>query len=228
MGCEFTARIISISDSVIETRIIEKRENLRKTKTELILGQCIPKLSKMDFIIQKCVEIGVTHIIPLVSVRTLITKTNHPSFEAKHKRWLKIAYEAVKQCRRGNIPEIEKPRSLLDFFSSYGLKKPRLSTRKFSKDQIHRFILSADLKDHSFNEIMKKYRHTTNTDMCQLEAKSSRIKIIMLIGPEGGFTKEEKKIAIDNGFEPVKISSNVLKVETASILGVGLMINEFE
>jgi 16S rRNA (uracil1498-N3)-methyltransferase len=237
-GYEYTAKISSISDLVIETRIIEKRENSRMTKTEVILGICIPKTSKMEMIIQKCVEIGVAGIYPLISERTMFVKKNHSSLETKKNRWLKIAYEAVKQCGRANIPDIKESCDIEDFIRLFGASNKMMDNlmndvsnlydKKLNKGLEYRFILSADIEDQPLSQIIDELRLSVEDKLFQLETKFLRKKVFLIVGPEGGFSDDEKKMAMDNGFLPVKISSNVLKVETAAILGVGLVIYEFE
>ena len=96
-----------------------------------------------------------------------------------------------------------------------------------SNDIIFKFFLSTDIKDQSLKKILFK-ENSLKRKMVFEDSKSDRIRVFLLVGPEGGFTSEEKRLASIKGFIPVKVSSSILRTETAAILGVGLAIYEFE
>lgn len=83
----------------------EKRPNISEPATKITLYQGIPKLDKMELIVQKCVEIGVYKVVPLMTSRC-VSKPNDRSMEKKIDRWRKISKEAAKQSGRGIVPEI--------------------------------------------------------------------------------------------------------------------------
>jgi len=232
MGYEYASKIVDTKDMKVETVILEKRKIERVTKCDVVLGQCIPKITKMDIIVQKTVEIGVREIVPLVSSRTIIKDPKHPALTKRYERWKKVGYEAVKQCGRGEIPAIGKPIRFGDFVNSAGDKVPwnRLREPKQAppKEEIHRFMLSSDVED----EFLKEAIERDHGDGCKVfrDGAESNLKrrIYLVVGPEGGFTDEEKEMAVERGFIPVKISPNILRVETAAILGVGIILHEFE
>jgi 16S rRNA (uracil1498-N3)-methyltransferase len=229
LGNNYKGIIEKTDTANIEIIITEKHPIPDDPKIKVILCQSIPKLPKMDLIIQKSVEIGVTTIVPLLTERTLIKTLDHPSLGAKFKRWNKMAYEAVKQCGRANLPTIEKPCYLDDFFKIIDNNHQSEITSENGCNEFpiagsFRYILSTDNNDNLFSKFFELYRYSKDR-MFPLNTKSDPIRAYMLVGPEGGFTEKEKKMARENGFVPVKISSNILRVETAAILGVGLILN---
>lgn len=87
----------------------EKHVTGSKPRPEIILCQSLPKLNKMDFVIQKSTELGVNKIIPVVAERSI---QKYANLKSKLIRWTKIAQESARQCERIDVPEIEPPVTL--------------------------------------------------------------------------------------------------------------------
>jgi len=232
IGNEYTGRIQNIDGLRIDICIIEKHRILRENIIKVILCQSVPKLPKMDLIIQKTVEIGVTGIVPLITERSLIKDTNHSSLQNRLSRWNKISYESVKQCGRSIIPIIEKPTQFVNFLKLFE-SIPR-EDESFSFYQLenldprcHKFIFSTNYNDQSITSFFSKKRFS-NSKLIPKDTKRVFSEAYLLIGPEGGFTNKEKRLSIDAGFIPLRLSPNILRVETAAILSVGLVMNHLE
>jgi 16S rRNA (uracil1498-N3)-methyltransferase len=104
-GLESEARIASFADSGAFLTVIEDYSPSDTRLCPLILAQSLVKASKMDFIIQKAVELGCTEIIPFFSDHSII-QLDERRQESKQKRWYAIAVEAAKQCGRADLPVI--------------------------------------------------------------------------------------------------------------------------
>src|SRR5690606_14554395 len=102
----FVAKISSIQSNVIIATILEQRQGLNEPDTKVVLFQGLPKASKMDFIIQKTVEIGIDEIYPVITNRTIVKIKDVKKVNKKIERWNKIALEAAKQCKRDIVPKI--------------------------------------------------------------------------------------------------------------------------
>lgn len=102
---DYECVIEEISKKEILCKITSQHENINEPAAEIILFQGIPKGAKMELVIQKCVEIGVTRFVPFISERTVAK-----SF-GKNERWNKISLEAAKQSGRGIIPIVEEPKT---------------------------------------------------------------------------------------------------------------------
>jgi 16S rRNA (uracil1498-N3)-methyltransferase len=100
-GYEYPSEIISASKNYVEVKILAKRENNSEPKIYIRLFQCVPKGEKLDFIVQKATELGVSEIIPVISKRC-VSRPDKKS--GKTVRLQKIAEHAAKQSGRGKIP----------------------------------------------------------------------------------------------------------------------------
>lgn len=89
----------------VHLAVKEKRPNISEPETKITLYQGIPKLDKMEIIVQKCVEIGVYKVVPLMTSRC-VSRPNDRAMEKKIERWRKISKEAAKQSGRGIVPEV--------------------------------------------------------------------------------------------------------------------------
>ncbi|MUJ27073.1 16S rRNA (uracil(1498)-N(3))-methyltransferase [Aliivibrio fischeri] len=110
-GSEFPAVITSASKKSVEVEITERIERSSESPLNLHLGQVVSRGDKMEFTIQKSVELGVNVITPLISERCGV-KLNKERFEKKLDQWQKIAIAACEQCGRNTVPEIRPIMSL--------------------------------------------------------------------------------------------------------------------
>ena len=170
--------------------IIEIRETLESTtgrSLNVTLYQAIPKKSKMDFIIEKAVELGAKAIVPMITERTVPILKDKTS--KKKDRWQRLAKAASKQCGRSILPSIS---DVLGFTDA-------LAEAKRSE-----LVLFAALDDSAklLSAILKGYIPKT---------------VSVFIGPEGDFTEKEISAAKKEGFSICSLGSLVLRVETAAI-----------
>ncbi|NSW91315.1 MAG: 16S rRNA (uracil(1498)-N(3))-methyltransferase [Firmicutes bacterium] len=108
-GTDFQVRIDSFRQGQITTKIVSISKNRTEPPFDIVLFQGIPKGDKMDYIVQKGVELGVKRIIPIMTERTVLKFNSEEDKKKKKTRWQKISLEAAKQCNRGVVPEIEVP-----------------------------------------------------------------------------------------------------------------------
>ena len=104
---QYDCEIENISDGNVDVNILKKMPCENEPNVKITLYQALPKGDKMEFIIQKCVELGVVKIVPTISARC-VSRPDKKSLEKKLSRWQKIAKEAAQQSRRGIIPEISE------------------------------------------------------------------------------------------------------------------------
>lgn len=202
-GTDFQARI----DRFEKGQIITKVGNISRSKTEppldIVLFQGIPKADKMDFIIQKNIEIGVKRIVPVVTERTVLRFNGEKDKIKKASRWQKIALEAAKQCNRGVIPKVDIPTSF--------------------KDTIK---LAGDL-DFILVPYEKEEHLTIKAFMDNIKSSKISIKKIgVFIGPEGGFSENEIADAINFGGDIVTLGPRILRTETAGLVVLAILMYE--
>lgn len=105
METDFLCKIISTNKESVELKAVDSRHNNAEPDVRITLYQCLPKGDKMDFIVQKAVELGAFKIVPILSKRC-VSRPDVKTAAKKILRWQKISEEAAKQCGRGRIPEI--------------------------------------------------------------------------------------------------------------------------
>jgi 16S rRNA (uracil1498-N3)-methyltransferase len=198
-GFDYTVEINNISNDYISSNIIDKRKNLTEAVLKVTLYQGLPKSDKMELIIQKCIELGVNEIVPVITERC-VSKIN-TSNDAQNKvvRWQKIALEAAKQCNRGIIPKIGMP---IKFIEAIHLaSKLDLSVIPYEKENAT-----------GFNTIATKCLDITTASI--------------FIGPEGGFTEQEIELAESQNIKKITLGPRILRTETAGIVALSLMMYE--
>jgi len=161
----------------------------------IILGQSLLKRNKMDLIVQKATELDVAEIYPLTTQHS-IPRMDEESMDKKIRRWRRIALEASKQCKRASVPPINPIRDLPSFINDVDGDYLKL-------------ILWERGECPSFKEIFRKNR----TDR----------KIILLIGPEGGFSEKEILLATAKDFQPVSLGKRILRSETAALAALTIV-----
>ncbi|MDY6853757.1 MAG: 16S rRNA (uracil(1498)-N(3))-methyltransferase [Thermodesulfobacteriota bacterium] len=186
---EYHAVIIDGNSKEIKAKILNNYLAKREPTIEVILGQGLPRLSKMDIIVQKGTELGVSKILPFNSHRSIPRLTNEKTAK-KVKRWQKIALEAAKQCGRNSTPYIALP---VDF--------SKILTDDF-EDGL-KLILWEEEKTFSLRYVLNN--------------NANLKRFFVLVGPEGGFVETEIEDAQKKGFHVVSMGARTLRTETASM-----------
>lgn len=196
-GCSWEGTLIDTHQKASLLKI-DSVSSIPAPKCTIILAQAMPKSKGMELIIQKATEIGVNKIVPITSARTEL-KLDKEREERRIERWQATIIEACKQSGNLLAPEITSVHGLKDFLE------------KHKKTNSLKLIASLQSQAKS----LKKY----------LENRIPK-SIIWLVGPEGDFTEEEYQTAYEHGFQPVSLTKNVLRVETAAIYA--LSITDYE
>jgi 16S rRNA (uracil1498-N3)-methyltransferase len=196
-GAEYRVTIAEIGKTEIKTEIVSQRQR-DITAPRITLGQGLPKSDKMDWIVQKATELGVSNIVPLITERTIVKIRDE---EKRITRWQKIAREAAMQSDRPDIPSIEHIVSFKDF-----LRIPHSELRILK-------LLPWEESSAPIKDVLKQHAGARH--------------IIVLIGPEGGFSSVEASMAREKGFHDVSLGQNILRTETAAIAVLSMIGYEF-
>lgn len=105
MGTDYNCEIEDIKDDTVYLKILDSKENTSEPNVKVTLFQCMPKGDKLDLVVQKAVELGVSEIVPVLSSRC-VSRPDSKSMAKKCARLQKIADEAAKQSGRGILPKI--------------------------------------------------------------------------------------------------------------------------
>jgi len=202
-GKEYEIEIFKINKNELWGKIIEEKEVYNpELSFNLQLFQCIPKGEKFDFIVREVTQLGVKRIVPVISKRTIV-KIPDGKRENKIKRWIKIAEESAKVSGRTFVPEIVFPVKFEECI-------------KEEKD--FGIIFWEGERDFTLKDFIQKLKGEN--------IKNKKINVF--IGPEGGFDEEEIEFAKKNNFFILSLGKRILKVETASVVSIAILIYEFE
>jgi 16S rRNA (uracil1498-N3)-methyltransferase len=192
-GNDFRGRVTLLSEEEASIFIFETFPLPTESSLEIVLLQALPEKERMELIIQKATELGVSAILPFQSERSISLKEREAKQKKAH-RWQHIAIKAVQQSRRAKVPYVGKCRpfqEVLEDCREDGLR-----------------ILLCEKEGENLKGILKQ---------------SLTQKIYVMVGPEGGFTDREVKLAKEKGFIPVKLGQRILRTETAAISMVGIL-----
>ncbi len=187
---EYECELVFFTADTVSARILEARKNETEPVYRAILYQALPKGDKMEYIVQKAVELGVSEIIPF-SCERCISRLDDKSAKRKTERWQKIADGAAKQCGRGALVPVREPMT----FSEAMKQASGADIPLFCYEGDGTTPLSAFLSDKD---------------------RLAGASISIVIGPEGGFSVSEVERVASLGCPPVGLGKRILRCETAS------------
>lgn len=188
----YICKIINSDNNVVTIRKVEEVKQDSELECQVNIVQSLVKEQKMDFILQKCCELGVSRIIPLNTKRSIVKLDSKET--KKIERWNKILKEASEQSKRVVIPTVSNICSIEDLVKEdYDIK-----------------ILC------TVNELSNDIKKVLSKDL-------NGARIVIVIGPEGGFEKEEEQTLIANGYVPTSLGKRVLRTETASLYALSII-----
>ena len=196
-GTDYLCTVSSVSKTAVTANIIKKMPNSSESNLNITLYQGIPKGDKLDFIIQKSVELGAKRIVPVIMQRTVVKFKNAA---LKTERQRKIAAEAAKQSKRGIIPKVSSPISFDEMID--------------------------EIKNSAALSILA-YENEEQTDIKSvLKNNGDMTDINIIIGPEGGFEDDEIKSAKEANINIVTLGPRILRCETAPVAVISAAMYE--
>ncbi|OGC76550.1 MAG: hypothetical protein A2Z27_02335 [candidate division Zixibacteria bacterium RBG_16_50_21] len=198
-GCGVKYKVVleTLRRDYIEGSILNQVRRENETVANVTLACGISTGTKMDLIIEKCTELGVRGIIPVLTEQTVVEFKDQAKVRAKLSRWNKVAIAAMKQSLRCFLPKIEAPISLSELTQR---------TVEFEKS------LMANLEGGA-----KPVKEA-------LTAEEPVREILLLVGPESGFTQDEIDLSCSRGFVPVRLGPRRLRTETACVVFCSLVL----
>ena len=198
-GDIYISEILSFNPDSIITNIIESFPGKNEATIDIILYQGIPKGDKMDYIIQKTIEIGVKEIYPIIMNRTVVKFKDKKKEANKLNRWQSISEEAAKQSKRDILPKIN---DIMDFKQMIGLLKGE-------------------------NNIIVPYEGESVLNLKEVLNEKKDKKVHIIIGPEGGFEEDEINALREIGGQIVTLGPRILRTETAGLVVSSIVLYEF-
>jgi len=187
-GREARARLVSVRRGVAVVEVLDVAEVDREAWCRLTVATAVPRGLQMDFLVQKCCELGVARLIPVLTERGVVDPTRRGEHHLT--RWRRLVREATKQCGRTRLMEVEPPASFGEAVEHAGPDDLRL-------------IATLEPDAIPLGKAIRGMRATPG--------------VFALVGPEGGFTPGEVALARRAGFRPISLGARVLRVETAAL-----------
>lgn len=191
----YRLRVTHIDRRSLRGVILDTQTGPPLTNPPLALGQAILKGDRMDWVVQKAAELGVAAIVPIISGRA-IPRPKAERAGLQQRRWQRIAFEASQQAERWDVAVIAPAVSATGFFTQHGASPCKLI---LSERQTAQSLRSIELPEDPSSEI------------------------VLAIGPEGGWEKEECALALDAGFTAITLGERILRAETAAIAAISIV-----
>jgi 16S rRNA (uracil1498-N3)-methyltransferase len=194
-GGEFEARITRIEKGEVGIKTGAHFAIERESTLEVLLAQGLSSGERMDYTLQKAVELGVSAVQPVSTERSVV-KLSADRAARRTEHWQNLVRSACEQCGRNRVPEVAAPQALDHWLASL-TSPPTLNET--------RFLLSP------------------NSELSLREMARPAGRVILLAGPEGGLTANEMQLAQSCGFAPLRLGPRVLRTETAGIAALAAM-----
>ena len=201
----YICEIEKIEEKSILTKIIEELQS-NDNKIEVDIYQGLPKADKMELIIQKSVELGANEIIP-VEMKRCVVKIATKDEMKKITRWQKIAESAAKQIGRDTIPEIK---------NIVNVEKIAQLINKY--DSV--LVAYENEKENTIKQELLKLKQYKKTEQ--------KIKIGVVIGPEGGLEEKDVELLKQKGAKIVTLGNRILRTETVALNILSVITYELE
>jgi len=199
-GVSAVAEIASIDNERVYVRCLEKLAESHEPRVKLVLAQGLAKGEKMDFIIQKAVEMGAYSVVP-VAMEHSVVRLEGAKADKKVERWQKIAESAAKQSKRDIIPQVQPVQSMAQMLANNNLQTK---------------IIAYECED----------KVSLKTALQNAKAVGDMQELLLIIGPEGGISEHELALAKDAGAVPVSLGRRILRAETAGLVAISAIFYE--
>ena len=196
-GNDYTCAITSIKKSEVLAIVKSVVKITNESPLNITLLQGISSGDRMDYTIQKAVELGITAIVPIITTRSVVKLSNERA-EKRLAHWQGIVHAACEQSGRAFVPQVAQPSTFSQWLASSTINGE-------GKTPPTRILL---------NPIGAQR-------LTELEKPSSNIEL--LIGAEGGLSQSEIDTALSQGFQSVVLGARILRTETAALTAIAAM-----
>lgn len=201
-GGEFSGSLHHIDKSGSTVILSQFHEIERESPLSISLVQAVCANDKMDWIIQKSVEFGVNCIQPVTANRSVVRLTEERA-NKRRLHWQQVIIAACEQCGRNRIPKLLPLQTLSNWFSQQYADKPKNA----QNNPAYHFLLSAH----------------ADKRLAEFPSPATDNPLMLLVGPEGGFTEEEEKAAFSLGYVPIRLGQRTLRTESAAFAAIAAM-----
>ncbi|MCQ2567574.1 MAG: 16S rRNA (uracil(1498)-N(3))-methyltransferase [Mogibacterium sp.] len=222
MGTDHSCLISSIEPDAVILDIQNSWPSYTELPVRITLFQGLPKADKMELIIQKTVELGVSEIVP-VAMNRCVVKLDDKKSVKKTARWQSISESAAKQAGRGIIPAVREPMTYGEALKYAGEMDAILLPYENAEGMQETKRIISELKAKAAEKAAEKA-----ADKEGAKDVAGELSIGVFIGPEGGFADEEISKANAAGAEIITLGKRILRTETAGLATMSILMYELE
>jgi 16S rRNA (uracil1498-N3)-methyltransferase len=191
------AEITAVEATAVHAAVRERLTAGHEPPVKVSLAQGMPKGDKLEYIVQKAVELGATAIVPLACEHCTV-RYDAAKQGSRRERWRKIAAEAAKQCGRDAVPGVEPVRTLAEALAMAGAN----------------------------TDIIMLYEGQGGVPLREILAGNGASSYLLLIGPEGGFSPAEAELCRAHGARIATLGPRILRTETAALAALAIVMYE--
>ncbi len=196
-GGEYAASITSIERNRLEVCVGEHDPIERESPLGVVLAQGISTGERMDFTVQKAVELGVAAIVPLICGKSVV-RLSAARAAARLAHWRRVVIAACEQCGRNRLPDVGEPLSVAHYCSQ--------NLRVLASNGEARLLLKPEASIS-----LKDAAHSVDS------------RVLLAVGPEPGFSAAEEAMLERAGFRPARIGPRILRTETAALAALAAL-----
>ena len=189
-------------------------------RLRLGLAQCLSTAEKMDWTIEKAVELGVSHIVPLLSARSVV-KLDGARAEKRVQHWQRLVVAAAMQCGRSRLPEIAPIQPVGTWLAS--LPTPQANERRWVLSPLAESSLMAQASALAAQAGAPLAGNHQNPPGDATASEAGTPTAWLLCGPESGLAETEVEQALAQGWQPALLGPRVLRTETAGLVGLTVL-----
>jgi 16S rRNA (uracil1498-N3)-methyltransferase len=204
-GDELLCTVTKSQRSGVEVQVLQRRKGQREPSVQVTLYQGLLKSARFEWILEKGTELGVATFAPLLCQRS--TAGLEEAGATKQRRWQRIIQEATEQCGRARLPTLLSVQPLTHALND--LKPDVVALMPWEEE-----------RERSLRDALRSV--TTHS----VEARSNPFTVALFIGPEGGLTTEEVRLAREHGVQVVTLGPRILRAETAALAAVANVMHE--
>lgn len=199
-GQDYQCQVLELGDGFVQMDIVDDQAAGTELPGKIYLFQAVPKGDRMEYVVQKAVELGVYEIIPVV-MKYCVVKLDEKKAQAKIRRWQAIAESAAKQSKRSLIPQIHPVMGYQEAVA---------------------YAMGCDRRFVPYEN--EQGMQSVKTALAAVRPGDS---ISVMIGPEGGFAKEEI-MAVQDGMQVISLGRRILRTDTAAITAMAMLMLHLE
>ena len=221
---EYAATVTQMGRSHVQVQVGDWTATQREASRQIHLAVGMPANERMDWLVEKAAELGVTSIQPLMTERSVLRLSGERATK-KQSHWQSVAVAACEQCGGNRVPVVHEVLTLTQWLKVRPVQAQTTAAGAAGADAgAGSLALLLSLRDGSLGlrEAVQQHLPAQHQANAQVSAKADHITF--LSGPEGGLSASEEEAALAAGFKPTTLGPRVLRAETAALAALATLL----